>query len=207
MTLLLVRHAQSSGNARGVLSGTVDLPLTELGRAQAAALGARLATLPIAAVYASPLTRARDTAQATADRVGLPVTILEALREATLGAAEGLAWPEVRERWAIGNGLTWADAIPGAEPGIEVRARISATVDELLRRHPDEVVLCVSHAGTITHALQYVLGTPLDVALRFTVQHAALNIIEPGRDGPVLVTLNDRAHLDLPEGLGELTEA
>ena len=197
MTILLVRHAQSAGNAAGVLSGAADLPLTDLGRAQAAALGERLTSLSIAAVYASPLTRARDTAQATADRVGLPVTIVDGLREASLGAAEGLSWAEIRERWTLGSGATWADAIPGAEPGGEVRARVSATIDELLERHPDEVVLCVSHAGTITHALQHVLGTPLDVGLRFTVYHAALNVIEQSRSGPVLLTLNDRCHLEL----------
>ena len=200
MTILLVRHAQSAGNARGVLSGTEDLPLTDLGRAQAAALGERLRSLSITAVYTSPLARARDTAQATAERIGLPVTILDGLREASLGAAEGLSWQEIRERWTLGSGVAWADGIPGAEPGLDVRTRVSSVVDELLDRHRDELVLCVSHAGTITHALQHVLGTPPDVGLRFTVYHAALNVIEPSRTGPVLVTLNDRCHLEPLDG-------
>ena len=67
VTLLLVRHGQSAGNARRVFSGSADVPLTATGRAQAAALADRLAHEPIAAVYASPLSRARDTARPTAE--------------------------------------------------------------------------------------------------------------------------------------------
>ena len=200
MTLILVRHAQSAWNARGVFTGAADPPLTDLGRRQAAALADRLAGQPIVAVYASTLQRARETARPTAERLGLAVTPAEGLREAGLGAAEGLPWAEVYTRWPIGAGARWADAIDGAEPGDDVRARVASGVDALLERHRNEVALCVSHAGTITHALQHFLGLPLTEGVRMPVRHAALNVVEWTERGPVLIALNDRCHLEALDG-------
>lgn len=196
MTLILVRHAQSAGNARGIFTGGMDPPLTDLGRMQAEALGERLAGRAVAAVYSSPLERARDTAAPTAQRFGLDVTVLEALRESGLGEAEGLTWAQVRDRWELGVGARWADAIGGAERGNDVRGRVARGIDELMERHRDEIALCVSHAGAITHALQHILGLPLDVGVRLSVHHAALNVIEWTERGPVLVALNDRCHME-----------
>ena len=196
MTLILVRHAQSAGNARGIFTGGMDPPLTDLGRMQAESLGERLAGRAVAAVYSSPLERARDTAAPTAQRFGLDVTVLEALRESGLGEAEGLTWAQVRDRWELGVGARWADAIGGAERGNDVRGRVARGIDELMERHRDEIALCVSHAGAITHALQHILGLPLDVGVRLSVHHAALNVIEWTERGPVLVALNDRCHME-----------
>lgn len=196
MTLIIVRHAQSEANAAGVFTGSMDVALTEYGRRQAEALADRLADRPIAAVYASTLQRAQATARPTAERFGLDVQVIETLREAGLGEAEGLAWPEVRQRWTLGQGARWADAIPGAERGDEVRARVAGGIDELLERHRDDLALCVSHAGTITHILQHILGLSLDQGVRVPLQHAALNIVEWTERGPVLTALNDRCHLE-----------
>ena len=201
MTLIIVRHAQSEANAAGVFTGSMDVALTDLGRRQTEALAERLAVRPISAVYASTLQRAQDTARPTAARFGLEVEVLEALREAGLGEAEGLAWPEVRRRWTLGEGARWADMIPGAERGDDVRARVASGIELLLERHRDDVALCVSHAGTITHAIQHVLGLPLEQGVRVPLQHAALNVVEWSERGPVLVALNDRCHLEaLTEG-------
>lgn len=196
MTLLVVRHAQSEGNARGIFTGGLDLSLTDLGRRQAQALADRLASQPIAAVYASGLERARETARPTAERLGLPIMILDALREAGLGEAEGLTWAQVLGRWTLGVGTRWADQITGAEPGEDVRARVTVGLEELMERHRDDVALCVSHAGTITHGFQHVLGLAPDQGVRLPIQHAALNVIEWSERGHVLAALNDGCHLD-----------
>ncbi|MEX2446956.1 MAG: histidine phosphatase family protein [Dehalococcoidia bacterium] len=201
MTLYLVRHAQSEANAGGVFTGGWDVPLTALGRAQSEALAARLQDEPIAAVYASTLSRAQDTAQAVAARLGLAVEVREGLREAGLGEAEGLPWTTVRERWPIGAGATWADAIPGAEGGVAVRHRVAAEVDELLLRHRGETVLAVSHAGAITHALQHVLGMPLEAGPRFRILHAALNVVDEVDGDPFVLALNDGCHLESVESI------
>lgn len=206
MTVLLVRHAQSAGNARGVFTGGMDVPLTDLGRRQAALLADRLAAQPIVAVYASGLQRARETARPTAERFGLEVTVVEALREAGLGEAEGRTAAEVDARWGMGFGARWADRIPGAEPGTDVRQRVAVGLDELLERHRAEVALCVSHAGTISHALQHLLGLSLEHGVRMPVRHAALNVIEWSERGPVLTALNDDCHLeDLPPAGGPIS--
>ncbi len=199
MTLILVRHAQSEANAAGVFTGSMDVSLTDLGRRQAAALAERLAGMTVTAVYSSTLRRAQDTARPTAERFGLEVQAVEALRESGLGEAEGLAWAAVRSRWTLGQGARWADSIPGAERGDDVRARVSSGLDELLERHRDDVALCVSHAGAITHALQHVLGLPLEQGVRVPLHHAALNVIEWTERGPVLLSLNDACHLEAIE--------
>jgi len=204
VTLIIVRHAQSAGNARGVFTGGMDVPLTDHGRRQAEALAARLSSQPIVAVYASGLERARETARPAAERLGLQVTVTDTLREAGLGEAEGLTWAEVRERWELGVGARWADSITGAERGDAVRARVGAGLDELLERHRTDVALCVSHAGTITHALQHVLGLPVEQGVRLPVHHAALNVVEWTERGPVLIALNDRCHLDHLDDLDRL---
>ena len=87
MTLILVRHAQSEANAAGVFTGSMDVSLTDLGRRQAAALAERLAGMTVTAVYSSTLRRAQDTARPTAERFGLEVQAVEALRESGLGEA------------------------------------------------------------------------------------------------------------------------
>ena len=80
-----------------------------------------------------------------------------------------------------------------------MRARVSSGLDELLERHRDDVALCVSHAGAITHALQHVLGLPLEQGVRVPLHHAALNVIEWTERGPVLLSLNDACHLEAIE--------
>ena len=88
MTLILVRHAESTGNSGSTIQGWTDTELTEAGRSQAAAVARRLSRLPLAAVYASPLARARDTALAVAGLAGLEVVQLDDLRERYYGQAQ-----------------------------------------------------------------------------------------------------------------------
>src|ERR671936_1145808 len=114
-TLLLARHGETDWNRARRWQGHADRPLTERGRAQAAELAARLAEIPLDAVYSSDLRRARETAAAVARRKELPVFELRELREVDVGSWEGLTrdeaearFPDGFRRWKAG-GTGWDD--------------------------------------------------------------------------------------------------
>ncbi len=96
MRLLLIRHAESTGNRQGRLQGRADFPLTERGRRQAQELATVLSRLPVAVVCSSPIRRALNTAEAVAGPLGLKVEVQAALQEYDFGELSGLTWPEIR---------------------------------------------------------------------------------------------------------------
>jgi probable phosphoglycerate mutase len=98
-TTLLLRHGQTALSVEKRFSGTGDPPLTEVGRAQAAAAAARLATSGATAVVSSPLRRARETAELVAEALGVELAVEPGLRETDFGDWEGCTFAEVRERW------------------------------------------------------------------------------------------------------------
>ena len=149
MTLHIVRHGESAGNARGIIQGSLDLPLTERGREQAERVARRLHGRPIGAVYSSPLRRAAETADAIGARLALPVMPEPALTEYGFGAAEGLPWAEVRRRWRLADGDWGRGLVPGEEGTAAFRARVWARVWALLERHPEEDAVLVAHGGVI----------------------------------------------------------
>ena len=85
-----LRHGETEANAAGTIAGSLDVHLTALGREQARLAARALANQPITAIYASPLRRARETAQPIADALGLPVTILDEIAERNWGDLEGM---------------------------------------------------------------------------------------------------------------------
>jgi len=207
-TIHLIRHGDAVPDA-GV---TIDpergydlLGLSAKGRKQAANLAARLhATMPIAAVYSSATLRAHETAAAVANAFGLEVRHDVRLREIHLGT-ESVAHLPLAERadavrgrlanfaaMAVRDG-SW-ESVPGCEPAVEVRARVTEAVREIARAHPYEHVALVSHAGTINAYFAELLGTRRDFF--FPTGNASLCTvrIEDGRS--LLVRLNDTAHLE-----------
>jgi broad specificity phosphatase PhoE len=167
VTVWYVRHGENPANLTGELScRTVDYPLTERGVEQASALAAALSREPApAAIYASPLRRASQTAQIIAARLGGPVTTLEGLRELDVGDLEGRsdeqAWElylEVAYAWQAGD---HDRAYPGGEDFRQVLARLRAALTRALDHPPGSRVLIVAHDGLIRAALPALCpGTP-----------------------------------------------
>jgi probable phosphoglycerate mutase len=151
-TLLLVRHGETDWNAEGRLQGHTDRPLNDFGRRQAAQLAEELAGDGIAAVYASDLARARETAEIVAARLGLPVRLDPDLREKNWGTWEGLT-PAERARIEFVGETTEAH-----------RKRVLAALRRICARHPGERVLVVTHGGSLRRVQAAVLGMALPVA-------------------------------------------
>jgi len=147
--LYLVRHGETAWNAARRIQGRADIPLNDTGRAQAARAAELLGRREWSGVYASPLSRAHETAAIIADRLGLgEVTDVAALVERDYGEAEGVGFDELEALYPEGV------RAPGQETREEVAARVVPALLELASRHPGERLLVVSHGGAIRAVLQ-----------------------------------------------------
>ena len=161
-TLLLVRHGETDWNRDGRWQGHADAPLNERGQEQARALADQLAREEIAAVYTSDLSRARETAEIIAARVGTPVHVDPRLREVDVGGWSGLTTAEIRTRFPE-DVTRWHDGDPshafdGGETYTAMGERVVAAVAEISARHAGEQVLVVLHGGPIRALLAHAAG-------------------------------------------------
>jgi broad specificity phosphatase PhoE len=161
--LLLVRHGETDWNRVGRWQGQADPPLNDTGRRQAAGLADRLAGDGIAAVYSSDLTRARETARAVAQRLGLGVVEDPALREIDVGSWSGLTRAEVAERFPDGY-ARWLEGEIGhdGETREQLAARAVGAARTIAGRHQGETVLVVTHGGVIRALRRHAAGDPGD---------------------------------------------
>ena len=167
MRLMMVRHGESYANAEGLVQGQGESPKFDLsarGRAQARACGERLDRegLRPTHVYASPLSRAAETARLIVERWGLDMEYWDDLMEHDLGEASGLTLAELSARYphldiALEQ-IRGFSGIPGAESLDDRVERGRRAIHEVLRRHAqDDVVLLVAHGGIIANLLRALL--------------------------------------------------
>jgi len=168
--------------------------------AQARAAAQRLARRgDIGAIVASPLRRAKLTAQEVARATGAPVRVDGDLRETDFGQWEGLTFAEARQTWPeeMREWLASADAAPpGGESFAEVDRRVMAALDRLLARYAATTVLVVSHVTPIKTLVRHALAAPPVTLYRIHLDVASLCEVDWYADGPAVVrSLNDTAHL------------
>ena len=192
-TLFLVRHAAHDRLNRILCGRMPDVTLGAPGRAQAERLAERLARETIAAVYASPLERARETAAPIAERLKLDVQPMDALNEIDVGAWSGRALEDLREdplwkRWNTARSVTRP---PGGETMLEAQARAVGAIERLCAAHPEQGVALVSHGDVIKAALAYHLGLPLDAVLRFEISPASVSTLVVGDWGAMVFSINE----------------
>lgn len=200
-SLLLVRHGETAMSVERRFSGTGDPPLTDVGLAQAAALGARAASFgPVSAVWTSPLQRASGTAAAIASALGLEPRVDERLRECDFGDWEGMTYAEIERsdpdalgRW-LGEDTV---APPGGESFVSVTRRVRQARDAILAAHPGERVVVVSHVTPIKVLVRLALDAPPGVLHRLFLDLASISQADWYADGHAVVRrFNDVAHLD-----------
>ena len=158
-TVVLVRHGATIWNETKRAQGHADIPLSERGRAEADEIAHRLADLRVAAVYASDLARAVETAEPIAARHRVDVETDPGFREIDQGEWTGLTTAEIKERWPElwGAGRHYS-ARPGGESPEQVRRRALEALGRVVAAHPDEMVVIVSHGGTIRWLSAETLG-------------------------------------------------
>jgi probable phosphoglycerate mutase len=198
--VFLVRHGATVLSVEDRYAGSVDAALSDEGRAQARALGARLAGEPIAAVYASPMSRAQDTAGLIVAGRDLRVVPVAELKETDHGHWEGktrqeiqATFPDEYARWER-DPFTFAPS--NGETGLQVLARALPAFLAIVGRHPDRTILVVSHKATIRLVVSELLGVELrGYRDRLDMSPCGLNILDVKSGAEArLILFNDVSH-------------
>lgn len=185
-----MRHGRTAHNATRRLLGRLDVPLDELGRRQAAALGEMPELHGAVRVVASPLTRARETAAA----LGPPVVVDERWAEMDYGVYDGQPLAEVPgaiwDRWLSDPG--WRPE--GGESHLDLQARVDDACADLWAEAEQADVVVVSHVSPIKAAVTWALGVGIEASWRMHLDTASVCRIGRGRSGPALVSFNETAY-------------
>ena len=196
--LVLARHAVTPQTGPMLTGRAGGVDLSEKGREQAAALGARLADLPIAVVYASPIERTMQTAAAVAAHHDLPVEALPGVIEADYGEWTGGTISELAKTdlWRTVQRAPSRARFPNGESMTEMQARMVGALEELVARHPGETVVVVSHADPIKAAIAHFTGMHLDQFQRIVVSPASVTVFDLSPHGAAMLKCNDTGSLE-----------
>jgi broad specificity phosphatase PhoE len=200
--VFMVRHGATVLSAEDRFAGATDVALSDEGREQTRRLATRLSEEKIVGVFASPLGRTMETARILAEPHGLEVQVRDGLREISHGRWEQMTRREVEERFpeeaAEWERDPYTFAPVGGESGLAVTARALPALIELVRQHPRENILVVSHKATIRLLLSSLLGfDPRRFRDTLDQSPAALNIVDFKDPVRARLTLfNDTSHYD-----------
>ena len=201
LRLFVVRHGETEWVRERRFAGSRDIPLTAAGRDQCAAVARALASATVAAVYASPLERARASAEVIAKPHGLPVRIVPAFSEMTFGSWEGLTRDEARARdpeaWAQWRSAPHLLKLAGGETIAEVAARVTAGVEALQAAHEGHTVVLVSHGVVARVIVLGALGLGLDRLWTLDAAPAGITEIEYEPGWATVHRMNTVAHLEV----------
>jgi broad specificity phosphatase PhoE len=200
-TFLLIRHGAHTMGSQTVAGRSPQARLSPLGRQQAEDTARRVAKLPIAAIYASPVVRAQETAEPLARLLNLPVQTSDALAEIDFGEFAGRTLDALRPEplWQRWNTYRSGTGCPGGELMLQTQSRIITEMLRLRQLHGNgQHVALVSHGDLVRAAVAYFLGIPLDLILRFEISLASVSVIALGDDGPWVLSVNNTANELLP---------
>lgn len=202
---LLVRHGRTPTTGEVLPGRAAGLHLSEAGQAQAGQAAELISDWGrVAAVYASPLERAQETAEPIAKRLGVEVLVEPSLLECDFGEWTGAALKDLRElrEWRTVQSWPAGWRFPGGESFMEMQARIVAGIAELASRHAGEAFVAVSHADPLKALLAHALGLHLDLFQRITISPASVSAVSFGEEGPAVLAVNANARISLA-GPGE----
>ena len=200
--IILVRHGENDWVKEGRLAGWIPgISLNDTGRQQARDAAARLAKLPVTAVYSSPVTRCLETATILAESWALAVTPLEAVGEVRYGEWEGEKVKDLAQKkeWMNVQFFPSRMRFPEGEALRVVQARAVDALEALSLRHEKDMIVVVSHADVIKLALAYYLGMHIDLFQRIALAPAAASVLHLPSNGRVqVVRVNDDGPLQPP---------
>ncbi|HMN93679.1 MAG TPA: histidine phosphatase family protein [Hydrogenophaga sp.] len=208
--ILAIRHGETAWNRDTRIQGHTDIELNDHGRWQAGRLAQALQGEPIAAFYASDLSRARETAEAVARHHGARVQTHHGLRERSFGRFEGQTWAELEARFPV-EALAWRKRVPdfappGGESLLQLRERVVSTVEQLASRHPGEQVLLVAHGGVLDILYRAATRLELQAPRSWELPNTAINRLLWSPEGLSLVGWADTGHLQTQDGSETLDE-
>lgn len=197
--IFLVRHGRTHSNVTLTQMGRSGEDLDSEGYIQAQKISDRLASLPIASIYSSPLQRALSTSGKIAAPHNLKVHVLEDLTEIEFGEWQGLnvgdietRWPELWKKWRSDPSQM---KVPGGESFEHVAARVSRALGTVMAQNPEANSLIVTHEIVIKMVIIQVLEAPLSIYRHFVVANASLSLVRVHHNLPQVITVNDQFHL------------
>lgn len=197
--IYLVRHGETTWNAEGRWQGTLDIPLGEVGHQQAQALAKHLKDRPIAAIYSSDLSRARDTAEPLSRAKGLEIQTDARLRELDFGVFQGLTHDEIRAKYPEEERELFVDyldfVLPEGESRRTVQARVYEMWQEVVRRHPNSEVVVMSHGGPVRLLLLKLFDDQVERMLKVPLPNVSVTTITAEGDKLELEGLGETTHL------------
>ena len=209
-TIYLIRHGETPWNQQARYQGQMDIELSDQGVQQAQYLAHRMRRCPLAAIYASDLQRAWQTAQIIAGHHGLAVHQDPRLRETNFGVWEGRTRDEIKQEYpelfrqrysAAGQAM-----VPGAESPQTVQERMLLALNDAVRLHPQDAIAFVSHGGALRLVFCSILGVPLDQAYRIRMYNTSFSQLRVKIADHSLEwyiqCLNDTSHLRPQEVIG-----
>jgi probable phosphoglycerate mutase len=197
--LVLIRHGETAWNRAARIQGHTDIPLSPLGLAQAERLAEALADEPFAAIYASDLSRARQTAEALARVHELPVRLDAGLRERAFGRFEGLSWDEISNTYPE-DAARWrrrepAFAVGGGESLNVFSARCLDAARRAAAAHPGACIAMVAHGGVLDCLYRAATRAALEAPRSWQLGNATINRLLATAEGFTLIGWNDDRHL------------
>lgn len=188
--LLLLRHGETEWNRALRFQGQVDIPLNEVGHAQARRLAKRLESVGLDALVCSDLQRARQTAQPLADALGMTCLALPGLREQNFGQVDGMKIEDIQRQfpkeWAQWVLFDADYALPGAESARVFHLRVTSALATVVAG-PARKVAVVTHGGVLDMIYRTARGLSLSGPRECLIPNAAVNRIRAHLDGGQLV--------------------
>jgi probable phosphoglycerate mutase len=191
--VLLVRHGLTPTTGIKLPGRAPGLHLSDAGRRQAEAAAERIGKVAkIAAVYCSPITRARETAQPIGRAVKRALRIERDLADLDIGEWTGMSLKQAARRpeWETVQRNPSSFRFPGGESFPEMQTRMTSALGRIVARHPGQIVVAVSHADPIKAAVAQALGTPLDLFQRIMIAPSSITVVAYRRGGPSVITVN-----------------
>ena len=200
-TILLVRHGQTNSNVNGFYMGWSDEDLNETGYTQVRLLSSRLADLPIASVYTSPLRRAYNTAVILAEPHKLDLKVLDDLTEIRLGDWQGLHIDEIKRRWPELWQQSRVDpseiTMPSGESFRQVTERAVRVFEVVVGANLGKQAVIVTHDIVVRVLVAHVLKVSNSIYRRFEISNASLSMIRVVDGNYRLLTVNYSSQLEV----------
>jgi probable phosphoglycerate mutase len=191
--IIMVRHGKTPSTGKLLPGRAKGLHLSDIGIQEALVVAERLSKIKkVAAIYASPLERARETAAPIAKALKQKVIINKGLLECDFGdwTGEELAKLMKLPEWSNVQRAPSTFRFPKGESFTEMQTRMVSTLDDLRKKHSGGVVICVSHADPIKAAVAHAMGTHIDLFQRIVISTCSVTAVSYSSFGPVVLTVN-----------------
>ena len=181
--LYLIRHGEVEERYHRVFGGSrIDMALSPLGHAQAAALGRWLAGTKLDAIYASPMLRVQQTMAPALEGRGVEPALMPDLREVDFGDWTGFNWAQVKERFGV-SAFAWLEIleraeIPGGESAHDLLSRVQPCLTEILHANPHRTAAIFCHGGIVRTILALLLDLPLAKTAHFRIEYGSVSVVE-----------------------------